>query len=437
MKTRQKWSIYNYMSQHNQNIILYNVASDTVIALLPQIKELLDKYRENPEDLEEIHPPLYRFLTEKAFIINQEDEASQLLIDSWKKEETNPEIFSVTINPTLDCNLRCWYCYEKHHAHMNMEPEVVESIKKLLENKIKDPLLKQLNISFFGGEPLMKYKEVVRPIITHAKTFCDQFQKKLSIRFTTNGVLITPAMINELEPFNKKHPVFFQITLDGNREVHDETRHNQGGGKTFDTIIKHIKELLDAKMEVNIRFNYTARNIDTFSDVLKEFEQLSDSQKGMALFDFQQVWQDKETSVTNEKVKNIVTHYHNAGLRTTETKSIRKIHCYADYENSVVINYTGDLYKCTARDFSPETKEGVITTDGQLAWNARYQKRMAIKYGTTLCQACRIYPICHGGCSQSKMERSGKCPHHYTEQEKEDILEQRMQWVLQNHDVSF
>ncbi len=441
METMQtkKWSMYNNWFPNGEETLLYNSASDVAMALLPQIKELTDRYKDNPALLENVHPTLYSFMSEKGFIVDADADETRQLIARWAAEENNPETFSMTINPTLNCNLRCWYCYEEHAAGMDMHPEVVDSIRKLIANKVKEPLLKRLNIGFFGGEPLMKFRDVVLPILTYAKEQCRLFQKKLGVRFTTNGVLLTSKVITELAAFNEDFPVFLQITLDGNREVHDQTRHGKGGGKTYDAIVGHIRHCLKAGMEVGLRFNYTADNIDSFADVLREFEELPSCEKKRIRVDFQQVWQDGGNREAPKKAEIQAEWYKQCGLKTSSGKAITPIHCYADYENCVVINYTGDLYKCTARDFTPQLREGALMPDGTLKWNERYKKRMAIKHGISLCHACRLFPICHGGCSQSKMENDGKetCLYHYSEKEKTDILKWRMEWILTHYDVSY
>lgn len=437
MKTTKKWSAYNHFYANGDNSILYNCGSDTVIVLLPQIRQLIDRHIDDLPSLENIHPSLYRFLCEKDMIIDADACEKDLVIEAWRKEETNPETFTMTINPTLDCNLRCWYCYEEHCATMNMAPETVEAIKRLIDRKTTEPQLERLNVGFFGGEPLMKYKQVVAPVLNHARKQCDRYDKQLGILFTTNAVLLTEKVIEELKVLSKNIPVFLQITLDGNREAHDQTRCNPSGGKTFDIILRHIHLAIKAGMEVSVRFNYTNRNISTFADVLQEFEQLEKSEKELISFDFQPVWQDTPSPKSKEQAKRLITTFSQAGLKVIEQKDISTTHCYADHENSIVINYTGELYKCTARNFSPETREGILSPDGELEWGERYKKRMSIKYGTALCQTCRIYPICHGGCSQSKLEGFTGCKFGYTEQDKSEILRKRMMWILEHPDVEY
>lgn len=107
--------------------------------------------------------------------------------------------------------------------------------------------------------------------------------------------------------------------------------------------------------------------------------------------------------------------------------------CYADKENTVIVNYNGDLFKCTARDFMREKREGVITSEGELIWNTKYSERMAIKYGNDTCKQCLIYPLCHAGCSQVKMESASLgCLRGYTEAQKEQVIRTRIDWLIEN-----
>jgi uncharacterized protein len=97
--------------------------------------------------------------------------------------------------------------------------------------------------------------------------------------------------------------------------------------------------------------------------------------------------------------------------------------CYADKRNQSVINYNGDVYKCNARDFTKERREGVLG-DGQIVWNDKYEQRMHIKLKNKPCLECRILPICGGGCSQKAVESAGRdyCVQDFDEQKKKSIV---------------
>ena len=112
---------------------------------------------------------------------------------------------------------------------------------------------------------------------------------------------------------------------------------------------------------------------------------------------------------------------------------LSKERCYGDRENFIVINYNGDLYKCTARDFTPSNKEGLLTSDGELVWNDRYKLRIALKKCYPVCHRCMLFPICHAGCTQNKLEtllQDKECLYKYTENQKMKLLETKIEHRL-------
>ena len=59
-------------------------------------------------------------------------------------------------------------------------------------------------------------------------------------------------------------------------------------------------------------------------------------------------------------------------------------------------------------DFITDNSEGVLTNDGKLVWNEKHRERRLVVYGDEVCRECRILPLCHGHCSQMKIEHQGK-----------------------------
>lgn len=109
--------------------------------------------------------------------------------------------------------------------------------------------------------------------------------------------------------------------------------------------------------------------------------------------------------------------------------------CYADKLNQVTINYNGDVFKCTARDFKPSLREGYLDDDGKIIWNENFQKRMFdSRFSNTFCQSCKILPLCNGGCSQHRLENLGidYCIHNFDENEKLEIIKQKFHTRIAN-----
>lgn len=426
-----KQSKYNCILQDNTGMVIYNAATDQLVALTPQLANIFNEGKAAPEKIKAQHAELYDHLLQKGIFVCDEADETETYIRKREEYERSSGEYTITINPTLACNMSCWYCYESHKNMPAMSADVKQSVLLLIDKLLADNKLKKLNLSFFGGEPLLYFDKVVVDIINHAKMQCKAFDAKLSIHFTTNAYLLTDSVLKQLEGLD----VSFQITIDGGKQVHDSVRKTKGGEPTYARIVEHIHQTLSRGFSVGVRFNYTAKSIPSFIDVVKDFSHLPQEQKHLVNFTFQRVWQDNEgdASQVEQQVEHIEGAFEQAGLFVNNAKSYIVPYCYADGVNTAVVNYNGDLFKCTARDFAPKSKEGTLAADGTLRWNERLRKRMSIRHGSDICLQCRIYPICHGGCSQMKLEAPegiSSCPKGYDDDKIQEIMEGRALYLL-------
>lgn len=426
-----KQSKYNCILQDNTGMVIYNAATDQLVALTPQLANIFNEGKATPEKIKVQHAELYDHLLQKGIFVCDDADETEAYIRKREEYERSSGEYTITINPTLACNMSCWYCYESHKNMPAMSADVKQSVLLLIDKLLADNKLKKLNLSFFGGEPLLYFDKVVVDIINHAKMQCKAFDAKLSIHFTTNAYLLTDNVLKHLEGLD----VSFQITIDGGKQVHDSVRKTKGGEPTYARIVEHIHQTLSRGFSVGVRFNYTAKSIPSFIDVVKDFSHLQQEQKQLVNFTFQRVWQDNEgdASQVEQQVEHIERAFEQAGLFVNNAKSYIVPYCYADDVNTAVVNYNGDLFKCTARDFAPKSKEGTLAADGTLRWNERLRKRMSIRHGSDTCLQCRIYPICHGGCSQMKLEAPdgiSSCPKGYDNDKIQEIMEGRALYLL-------
>lgn len=426
-----KQSKYNCILQDNTGMVIYNAATDQLVALTPQLANIFNEGKAAPEKIKAQHAELYDHLLQKGIFVCDDADETESYIRKREEYERSSGGYTITINPTLACNMSCWYCYESHKNMPAMSADVKQSVLLLIDKLLADNKLKKLNLSFFGGEPLLYFDKVVVDIINHAKMQCKAFDAKLSIHFTTNAYLLTDNVLKHLEGLD----VSFQITIDGGKQVHDSVRKTKGGEPTYARIVEHIHQTLSRGFSVGVRFNYTAKSIPSFIDVVKDFSHLQQEQKQLVNFTFQRVWQDNEGDAdqVGQQVEHIERAFEQAGLFVNNAKSYIVPYCYADGVNTAVVNYNGDLFKCTARDFATKSKEGTLAADGTLRWNERLRKRMSIRHGSDTCLQCRIYPICHGGCSQMKLEAPdgiSSCPKGYDDDKIQEIMEGRALYLL-------
>jgi len=197
---------------------------------------------------------LWNDLLKGKFIIREEDDELSLLkvINRISRFSTNS--LSLAIAPTLECNFRCEYCYaEKRRGFM--EEKIQSSLLHFIEKKAK--VIKQLNIGWIGGEPLLAI-DIIESLSSHFIDICRRQGVNYFGSLVTNGYLLTEAVVERLL---KAKISSIQITLDGPQEVHDNRRPLVTGNGTFKVIIENLLNLRrlqvnsDCQIRIGIRVN--------------------------------------------------------------------------------------------------------------------------------------------------------------------------------------
>lgn len=160
---------------------------------------------------------------------------------------------------------------------------------------------------------------------------------------------------------------------------------------------------------------------------MTDFKKIEPELKKYIIFDFQRVWQTKDSkkSTTEDKISEIRIAFEkeNYLVLTNYIIDNLKSPCYGDKTNYLLINYNGDLYKCTARDFNEENRVGFLSEDGKpMFFEDKIRRRENSQLSKSVCKECRIAPICGGGCKQNSSTSSDEniCNMRYSEQEKDE-----------------
>lgn len=379
--------------------------------------------------------PLYGKLLEIGAVIEDDCDEIAMVKERIDKADHDMSYVQLHINPTLQCNFSCWYCYEDHSGKSKMAPSTIDAVVKLAERRLSHPEVKQMFLSFFGGEPLLYFNDVARIIISRIKELTEKREIPLSVHFTSNAYLITEEMLEFFRDLN----VSFQITLDGYRETHDKVRFHGNKG-SYDIIVRNVRSLLSIGKHVVLRINYTSQSIDTVPKIFEEISGWSPSEKECLSVDLQQVWQDiSKVGIGNGEVHKKVIDLMEYGTRhdfkCTSPSGVSGIgrSCYADKANHILVNWNGDLFFCTARDFKPESRKGYLDPDGMEVWeNDSYCRHMSVKFSKPVCQNCRIGAMCLGGCRQKGAETQNgpTCPLGYTEDNINHIILGRFERLI-------
>ena len=408
-----------YNSLENDFIFL----SDELYALYTQALS------DNITELKTLHPDFWEVLTNKHFVVSAEVDPLQQVKGLVYSIDYDSDIYHLIINPTLNCNFKCWYCYETHIKGSKMDNATIEKVKKHIIGELSRKNTKHLTISWFGGEPLLCYKQVVLPILEFANQYTTDKNIGFNSNFTSNGVLISDTVLGSFERLKIDG---FQITLDGHRDRHNNVRYFSNKKGSYDIIVSNIKKCLKHKVHVTCRINISK---DTFADIEKVIDDFSDLptiDRGYLVFSFQQVWQ--EVTDIHVQILELIDLFKSHGFATQYNMYLDSVRnsCYADKKHQAIINYNGDVFKCSARDFTPENREGILKKDGTIEWNEKYYARMNIKFKNPPCMECKILPICNGGCSQKAIECQNKnyCVRDFDENRKLEVVRAKLEHVL-------
>jgi uncharacterized protein len=431
-----KYSQFNSIVQFEDKFALYNSFSQRVIFLEETLKDLLNAaINEGVDNLKDIHPSFYDYLIAEKFLTDNDTDEVQLVKDISTVVDNNDNGFFLTINPSMNCNFKCWYCYETHVKGSMLDERMVGKINTFVTTTASKASIKRFTLSFFGGEPLLYFKKDVIPIIENYAKICREKGVITAISFTTNGYLINDEFISFFKD-NNLH-CSLQITLDGYKEKHDLVRFVSANKGSYDTIIKNIKMLLLNSFFIRLRINYTGTNIDDAHKIGEEFIDIpQDIKDRFLLIDFHRVWQDDKIDNTYLVLGENIDQMKTDGLNVSSTYVPNNVmdSCYADKRNSAVINYNGDLFKCTARDFTTAARAGYLSEAGELIWENDYlERRMNSKFNNKPCLTCPILPLCNGGCSQHAMEHLGGdeyCVHGGDYNEKMRIVKSKIEEIL-------
>ena len=225
------------------------------------ISRLKDSYPEAEiaEALEEI-----QYLIDAGELFSK-DVYHDYIVD-FKKRKT--VVKALCLHIAHDCNLACQYCFaeegEYHGRRALMSFEVgKKAIDFLLLNSGNR---KNLEIDFFGGEPLMNW-EVVKQIVEYGRSKEKEYNKNFRFTMTTNGVLLN----DEIMEYCNKEMSNVVLSLDGRKEVNDKMRPFRNGKGSYELIVPKFQKF--AKLRENkdyyIRGTFTRENMDFAKDVLE------------------------------------------------------------------------------------------------------------------------------------------------------------------------
>lgn len=388
-------SQYNYYIPYKGGLLVFNgLTRKWVVLFIEEEKDAFEKILANPNMFfkDDNNIKLLQHLEHGGFIVENRELERQRVLDTIIKEN-NTKHGHLCILTTYDCNLKCWYCVQKHKKEY-MTIETQEKTKIFIKRFMEEEQLESLRLSFFGGEPLMN-ADAIYNISSLTQELC----KKKNIPFynsiTTNGTLIDEHLI---EMFKRVKLTDFQITIDGSRNYHNKIKHSKEIRDSYKLVCSNIKQLLDSfpECDVTIRYNYTSKNLslDVAKDLIDNFGK---EYRKRVEFLPRQVWQEDESAIDESILKEIIDEIQRSGFRINKSIDIDYSQCYAESDYFFNIFHNGKIDKCG--NILPAEAIGEILSDGKVSWHTPLTTvyKSIEEYGS-LCIQCKYFPICMGPC---------------------------------------
>ncbi len=390
----EKYSKPQYMSLITNRECCMENFSDDVQSLVSQIKEAMDDVEQLKQDGALFTKDIY------------ED-----YIKDFKQRST--VVKALCLHIAHDCNLACRYCFAEEGEYKgHRELMSFEVGKKALDFLIQNSgNRRNLEVDFFGGEPLMNW-QVVKDLVRYGREQEEIHNKKFRFTLTTNGILLD----DEVMDFVNREMSNVVLSIDGRKEVNDRMRPSRNGKGSYELILPKFQKLAESRNQTNyyVRGTFTHNNLD-FSEDVKHLADL-----GFKQISVEPVVALPEDSyaITEEDLPILYEEYDRLAKLMLEYKKQGKdfnfFHFMIDLSGGpcvakrlsgcgsgteyLAVTPWGDLYPCHQFVGIPEFLMGNVD-EGIVKPELREEFKQCNVYSKDKCKDCFAKFYCSGGCA--------------------------------------
>ncbi len=350
----------------------------------------------------------------------------QEYVTDFKKRET--VVKALCLHVAHDCNLGCKYCFaEEGEYHGRRALMSFEVGKKALDFLIRHSgNRRNLEVDFFGGEPLMNWK-VVKELVEYGRSQEEERNKRFRFTLTTNGMLLD----DEVMEFCNREMSNVVLSLDGRRQVNDYMRPTRNlRGSSYDIIVPKFQKFARSRKgkDYYVRGTFTRNNLD-FSQDVKHFADLGFEQMSIEPV----VADPKEPyAIREEDLPQIMEEYDKLALeyikRKREGRGFNFFHFNIDLSQGpcvakrlsgcgsgteyLAVTPWGDFYPCHQFVGQDEFRMGSVD-EGIVRTDIRDEFKLCNVYAKEKCRECFARFYCSGGCAANAYNFHGKITDAY------------------------
>ncbi len=392
-----------YPAKNPRNVILYSTKNAAIVELPRNIADRLPDVDLSGEDR--------KTLRQAGFLVQDVGKEKREFLTYIDKLNGLNKSLSIKLVMNLDCNLACKYCFEGkrkggQYITKKTADDFIGFVKKTVRRQKE---IKEILITYYGGEPLLS-RALIISISERLKSFVEDKGLRLKLYLTTNGTLLTKETVRKLKLLGLKEAL---VTLDGPSDIHNSFRPFKGGTGSFDAIVKNIKDV-GSRVRIALNGNFVKDNYRRFPALLHYLEDEVIDISKMPSVQFSPVVAESEdfgpgfhegcASVSEPwfPMASVWLREEILKRRGRQARTEPGL-CMMEYENNILVNYDGGIYKCPGLIGREEFRIGDICSGTK-----DYRKSHNLdNWKCDDCLDCVYLPLCFGGCRYMKLVRDG------------------------------
>lgn len=367
-------------------------------------------------------------------IVPEFEDELETILSEFEISKSDNDSLGMVITPSANCQLGCNYCGQTH-SKVNITEDLSLKIFNHIKNKLSLKKYSSLDIVWYGAEPLMGINSI-RNLSNQLINLCKEEKISYNASMITNGLNLNEKNFNHLVSNMKVKS--FQITIDGVKETHDNSRYTKKGKPTFDVIMDNVFNAVNnpvytkEKALISIRVNVHKENYLDVEKLLEYFTFLKIQDKILINFAPVHDWgnnnADKEVGLTLEEfsvleidwfLKMKELKFRNQNLIPSRIYGT----CMTTTDDSELIDAKGEVSYCWEVPYTPDFENNKDLIIGNVSEEDLYLKDtidMPLRnwyhdiknknHNSENCNACEFLPVCGGQCPVSWFKGVRACP---------------------------
>jgi len=399
----------------NGNILIYNTYTGVFGIMNTATQEVfrdIESFNASNSINDEMQKNI-RIMLRSGYIVDfDKDELASLKLERARFRHPENSL-NITIAPTMDCNMRCPYCFE-NKSDLVMSQETQDKLIDFIRAHFKAyAAIKNLSVVWYGGEPLMQ-KEVIYSLSEKLIELCAEKEIDYFASMITNGALLDLETAKKLAQDCKVSSI--QVTMDGMKEQHNKRRVLINGEDSFETIVSNIENCKDF-LAIRVRINVDKGNIADINKLTQFFHEkkgwinnptaylapVEDMSEYCLIGESECLSGEEFAKIDMEFTRKIYAADKNSfAHRFYPKRSV--VFCAGESTLKYVIDPQGYIYNCYIPIGEEKKRTGHI--EKPFVVNEEYGKWLLADIPNK-CEPCEYLPICMGGCGYHRINGDG------------------------------